>query len=315
MAPRPLSPSERRRRAATRLAAAGLGVLVAGAALALVWPKADRSLTQNTLTSVVDLAKPPTRAVTVLLIGSDAERPGDPTNGAAPSGPANSDALLMLRVQPDGPLQVLELPIEAAVQLPGQKRPQSLGSLYRIGGAALVADAVRELLNLPPAQPDRYVVVARGGLRQLIDGLGKLDVSPLRSMRYVDRRQGLKIDLEAGLQRLDGRQVEHMVRYRDASDGEAGRRQQQQQLLRTLMRELGQPARLSQLASLAREVLASSDTNLSEAELLSLLVASLAQGETVEFSELPLEPAQKAHGSLRQLSSAAALPPSWQTMP
>ncbi len=221
-------------------------------ALALLWPRADRSLQNEAAGSVADLAKPPTRPVTVLLIGSDAQRPGDPSNAAAPLGPANSDALMLLRVQPAGPLQLLELPIEAAVQLPGQTKPQALGGLYRQGGVALVADAVRELVALPPGQPDRYVVIGRAGLRQLIDALGALDVSPLRAMRYSDRSQKLTIDLQAGLQRLDGRQVEHMVRYRDPTAGEAGRRQQQQQLLRSLMRELVQPARLPELASLAR---------------------------------------------------------------
>ena len=315
MAPRLLPLSERRRRALTRLAAAGLGALAATGLLALIWPRADRSAAPEALSTLADLAKAPTRPVTVLLIGSDAERPGDPGNGAAPAGPANSDALLLLRVQPSGPLQVLQIPIEAAVQLPGQQRPQALGSLYRQGGVALVADAVRDLLRLPPGQPDRYVVVGRGTLRQLIDGLDALEVSPPRAMHYNDRHQNLVIALQAGLQRLDGRQVEHLVRYRDPLDGESGRRQQQQLVLRSLARELGLSERLPLLAPLTRQVLASSDTNLSEGELLSLLVAGLAQRDAISFSELPLLPAGPGHGGLRQLAAEAALPPSWLNVP
>ena len=309
MAPRPVPPSIRRRRAAVRIGVAVAGALLGLGALSLLWPRADRNLTNHSLASLADLAKSPSRPVTVLLIGTDADRPGDASNGAAPPGAANSDALLLLRVQPDGPLQVLELPIETAVQLPGQRRPQALGSLYRQGGVALVGDAVRELLRMAPGQPDRYVVIGRAGLRQLIDDLGQLDVSPPRAMRYSDRRQNLTIALEAGLQRLDGRQVEHLVRYRDPVAGEAGRRQQQQVLLRTLVRELGQPARLPALAALARQVLADSSTNLSEGELLSLIAAGLAQPEAISISELPLEPAK---GPLRQLAAEAQLPADWQ---
>jgi len=302
----------RRRRAALRLASAGCGVALGLAFLGLLWPRADRSLQPKTSGSLADLAKPPSRAVTVLLIGIDAERPGDPRNGAAPAGPANSDALMLLRVQPAGPLQLLELPIEAAVQLPGQKKPQALGGLYRQGGVALVADAVRELVALPPGQPDRYVVIARQGLRQLIDAMGALDVSPPRAMRYSDRSQKLSIDLQAGLQRLDGAKVEQMVRYRDPAAGEAGRRQQQQQLLRSLMRELVQADRLSQLAALARLVLSDSQSNLSEGELLSLLAAGLAQPDALEVSELPLEPADPRHKTLRQLAPLPGGLPAWQ---
>ena len=280
----------------------GLGVALGVTVLGVVWPRTDRSQEPEPLGRVADLAQPPTRPVTVLVIGSDADRPGDRSNGAAPPGPANSDALLLLQVQPQGPLQVLELPIESAVQLPGQQRPQALGSLYRQGGVALVADAVRELAGLPSGQPDRYVVIPRGALRQLIAALGAIDLSLPRAIRYTDRRQNLHIDLQAGLQRLDGQQVEHLVRYRDPEAGEAGRRQQHELLVRALLRDLAQPGRLPLLAPLARQMLASTQTDLSEAELLSLLAAGLSQGDAVDFKALPLEPAQPQHKGLRQLA-------------
>ena len=302
MAPRPVPASVRRRRAAVRLAVAGLGVALGVVALDLVWPRSDRSQEPEVPGRVADLAQPPTRPVTVLVIGSDADRPGDRSNGAAPLGPANSDALLLLQVQPQAPIQVLELPIEAAVQLPGQQRPQALGSLYRQGGVALVADAVRELAGLPSGQPDRFAVIPRAALRQLIAALGAIDLSPPRAMRYTDKRQNLRIDLQAGLQRLDGQQVEQLVRYRDPVAGEEGRRQQHELLLRALLRDLAQPARLPLLATLARQMLTETQTDLSEAELLSLLAAGLSQGEAVDFKTLPLEPAQPQHKGLRQLA-------------
>jgi LCP family protein required for cell wall assembly len=303
----------RRRRAAVRLAVAGLGVVLGVAGLGLLWPRSDRSQEPEALGRVAELAQPPTRPVTVLVIGSDGDRSGDRSNGAAPPGPANSDALLLVRVQPQGPLQVLEIPIEAAVQLPGQQRPQALGSLYRQGGVALVADAVRELTGLPSGQPDRYAVIPRGALRQLIAALGAIDLSPPRAMRYSDRRQSLRIDLQAGLQRLDGQQVEQFVRYRDALTGEAGRRQQHELLVRALLRELSQPSRLPLLAPLARQMLAQTQSDLSEAELLSLLAAGLNRGDAVDFTALPLDPPQPQHKGLRQLAPGAAAALGWGT--
>jgi len=304
MEPRPLPPSERRRRAVLRVSAASLGFGLGLAALSLLWPRADRTLQPAALASAADLAKAPTRAVTVLVIGVDAEHAGDASNGAAPAGPANSDALLLLRVRPAGAVQVLPLPIEAAVQLPGQQRPQPLGSLYRQGGVALVADAVRELTGLPPGQPDRYVVLGRSDLRTLIEAMGRIDVSPIQAMRYSDRSQKLRIDLQAGLQRLDGIQVEHMLRFRDAATGEDSRRQQHLQLLRSLLRELAQPARLPLLAPLARQLLSGVGTNLSEGEVLSLLAAGLSHGSELEVTSLPLLPAGPGAGrqGLRQLA-------------
>ena len=291
-----------RRRGAVRLTAAGLGVALGLGVLGLAWPRKDRSLAPETLESPADLAKPPARPVTVLVVGVDADRLTDPSNGAAPPGPANSDALLMVQVQPAGPLQVLEIPIELPVQLPGQSKPQALGSLYRQGGVALVADAVRELLGLPPGQPDRYAVVGRATLRQLVDGLDRLDVSPPIAMRYVDQRQKLRIDLQAGLQRFDGQQIEQLVRFRSPTSGEAGRRAQHQLVLRSLLRELALPLKRPLLAGLGHSLLPQTQTNLTEGELLSLLAAGLSQHDGVQITAFPS-------------AASGTAPPVWPSSP
>ena len=135
MAPRPAPASVRRRRAAIRLAVAGLGVVLGVAGLGLLWPRSDRSQEPEALGRVADLAQPLTRPVTVLVIGSDAEKVGAPINKAAPAGPANADALLLVRINPEGPLQVLNLPTELAVNLPGQKGVKRLGDGFHTKSA------------------------------------------------------------------------------------------------------------------------------------------------------------------------------------
>ncbi len=204
----------------------------------MAWPRTDPR-------SSADLAEPPRRPITLLVVGLDSDRlPGAPAPAPAEPKPAtptgaqepaegqkppaalkppvapNSDALLLVRIDPAGPLQVLALPTEVAVNVPGQKGPQPLGSLFRLGGVALTADGVRELLRLEPGQPDRFVVLSRSGLRGMVNLIGRLEVNPPRKMRYEDRAQNLRIDLQSGLQQLDGSQVEQLLRYRDPSVGE-----------------------------------------------------------------------------------------------
>ena len=53
------------------------------------------------------------------------------------------------------------------------------------------------------------------------------------------------------------------------------------------------------------------ETNLSPSETLSLLAAGLDASRAVQFSTLPLEPADEKHGGLRQLE-AGATPPLWK---
>jgi LCP family protein required for cell wall assembly len=226
----------------------------------------------------------------VLVIGVDSDRLKDPLNGAAPLGPANNDALMLLRINPSGPLQVLTIPPSLAVQLPGQRALQPLGTLYRIGGPALTADAVRELVGLPSEQPERYVVISRAGLRDLVDGLGGVNANPPMEMRYRDKSQNLAIQLDGGLQKLHGRPIEQLARFRDPLNPDDSRQDNQQEVARSLLQELAIPAQLGRVPGLVRNLQGQVTTNLSEAEILSLLAAGLAQPDTVQFSSIPLAP-------------------------
>lgn len=287
-------------------AAVATGGALAGLALVgLIWPKGDRAYEAPPEITPANLAEKPRRPVTVLVIGLDSDRLGAPSNGAAPAGPANADALLLVRVQPKGPLQVLNLPTELAVRLPGTKQPLALGSLYRRGGVALTADAVRELTGLHAPAPDRYLVLSRGALRQLINGMGGLEIDPPRTIRYRDRAQKLSIDLQGGLQRLGGQQVEHLVRYRDRWLGPSDRRRTQQRVAIALRERLQQSEPLTVLPTLLSQLQEEVDTNLTPLEALSLMAAGLDDSRPIAFATLPLDPPKPAHGALRQLSRDA----------
>ena len=83
--------------------------------------------------------------------------------------------------------------------------------------------------------------------------------------------------------------------------------------MRSLLRELALPEQLGQLAYLLKSLNNQGViTNLSQPETLSLLAAGLDQGESVEFTRLPLAPAMaSARGaslSLREISSSGPEP-------
>ncbi|MFZ0408772.1 MAG: LCP family protein [Cyanobium sp.] len=285
-----------------------IGAIVGATALDGIWHRQDRALQPKSELTPGTLAEKPRRPITLLVIGSDAEHLGDASNGAAPAGPANADALLLIRVDPSGPLQVLNLPRELAVKLPGSRQPVALGELYRRGGVALTSDAVRELTGLQPPRPDRYLVLPRGALRDLINGLGGLEIDPPRTMRYQDKAQNLKIDLQGGLQQLGGAQVEQLVRFQDKWLAESGRRSDQELVVSALQDRLRQPEQLAKLPYLLQMLQGKVDTNLSPKETLSLLAAGLNSARPISFVTLPLDPAKASHGKLRQLSISARPP-------
>jgi hypothetical protein len=109
--------------------------------LGLVWPLKDRATPPRQEITAATLAEKPQRPITVLVIGIDADRIGDSVNGAAPRGPANSDALLLVRVNPKGPLQVLNLPPELAVNLPyGRKRALEIAATIAMDPELMLLD-------------------------------------------------------------------------------------------------------------------------------------------------------------------------------
>jgi len=299
LAPAQPRPQRRtRERAALRLLAAGMGLAASLALLGAIWPERDRAVREQGPPSATDLAEPPNRAITVLLIGSDADRPG----------PANSDALLLVQVNPENPLQLLSLPVETAVQLPGDQQPVALGSLYKRGGPALVAGAVAQLVGLPPGQPDRYVVLPRAALRELVDGLGRVELSPDRSMRYVDKTQNYRIQLEGGLQVMDGQQVEQMLRFRDTTNGEERRRDRQQMAVESILRQMAQRQQLQQLPTLLDQLQNQVETNLTRHEALSLFAVALRPGEQIQFRTLPLRLPVNPKSQLRELDAQVHTP-------
>ncbi|MDA1247080.1 MAG: LCP family protein [Cyanobacteria bacterium] len=296
----------RRGPALLRLSAAAVGMVMGAISIGVFWPSRDQGNQPLQQLTPADLAKRPSRSITLLVIGLDSERPGDPLNKAAPPGAANADALLLVRVNPQGPLQVLSLPPNLAVQLPGQKRPQGLGSLYRVGGVALTADAARNLVRLESGQPERFLVLGRSSLRNLVDGLGSIAVNPTQALRYEDKSQRFSINLQGGLQRLKGNQIEQLVRYRDPNRPEESRQDHQQLVVGSLLRELALPERLGELAKLLQSLNNEGVvTNLSQPETLSLLAAGLDQAESVQFTSMPLKPATSG---LREISNSAPEP-------
>jgi hypothetical protein len=153
-------------RTALRLGSIVLGVGATGWLLTVLWPEPDRvakdgSANRDALTS---LAPFPSSPVTVLVVGIDADQLGEPSNQAAPLGRANADALMLFRISADEPLQVLQIPSELAVQLPGNGPPTSLSSLWQSGGVALLNDAIQDILGSTQQSPQRYVGDASQGL-------------------------------------------------------------------------------------------------------------------------------------------------------
>ena len=296
-------------RTVLRLSSIALGVGATGWMLSLLWPEPDRAAKEALTKSdaITNLAPFPSAPVMVLVVGIDANQLGESSNQAAPLGRANADAMLLLRVSAEEPLQVLQLPSEIAVQLPGSDSPTSLSSLWQSGGVALLNDAIQDILGSTQQVPQRYVVMPRTALRTLVDGLGDVDLVLDQTYQHNDQSQGYSINLQAGRQRLNGEKAEQFARYRPTPLDNANRRNRQQDLILALVEQVKDSSVISTLPLLVSRLDDELDTNLSRLEQLSLAAALIASPLPVRITQVPL--AKRVDNQmLRQIKPDQTLP-------
>jgi LCP family protein required for cell wall assembly len=136
------------------------------------------------------------------------------------------------------------------------------------GGATLTARVVSRTLN--NVAIDRYVRVNNSAVRELVDLMGGVEIYIPFPMQYKDVSQNLYIDLKPGWQTLNGSQVEQFARFRADGNGDIGRVQRQQVLLKALRQRLLNPTVLPRLPQILGVMQQYVDTNLSLEETMAL---------------------------------------------
>lgn len=244
-----------------------------GATLALFTPLSPfiAPLTQGTVSKAklwrkgfpYDIARP----VNILVMGID--RVPDALKGSAEVFAGRSDTMLLIRLDPtDSSVRILSIPRDTQVQIPGVGIAK-INDANVEGGPALAARVVSRTLDDVPI--DRYVRVTTDAFRELVDLVGGVEVFVPLPMRYVDNTQNLKIDLEPGWQTLNGEQAEQFSRFRNDQNGDIGRVQRQQALLKALRQRLVNPTVLPRLPEAIRVMQKYVDTNLSLEEMLAIV--------------------------------------------
>ena len=298
-------------RAILRVLVTLAGVGATGWALSAVWPEQDRVArgAPPSVDNPASLAPFPLQPVTLLLVGVDADNLRATSNQAAPQGPANADALMLLRISSAEPLELLQVPVELAVQLPGRREPTAIGGVWQSGGVSLTIDALREIIGLPEGVPQRYVVMSRSGLRAVVEALGEVEVTLNKSYQRTDKAQDYTVNLQAGRQSLDGAQAEQLVRFSKDSLDHPNRRIRQRILLRAMISQMQEPSGIGVVQGLLEDIAGQVDTNLSEAEMLGLAAALIASPSPANVTQLPLAP-RAGEQILRQLKPGLS-PPLW----
>lgn len=181
-----------------------------------------------------------------------------------------SDTLMLATLDPDkNQAALLSIPRDTRVKIAGHGFDK-INSAYAYGGRKLTQSTVESLLN---THIDHYIEIDIHGFIKIIDALGGVDIDVEKRMYYEDPWDddgGLYIDLQPGMQHMDGKTAVTYVRYRD-EEGDIGRIRRQQNFMKAVMDKVVSPTVIPKLPAIVSAVSDSVDTDMSITEILSFL--------------------------------------------
>lgn len=127
---------------------------------------------------------------------------------------------------------------------------------------------ISEIENMLSIKVDNYAIVSIDAFNKIVDAIGgvEVDVPALdngRGLHYDDYSQDLHIHLEPGLQLLDGKQAEGLVRFRHGyAEGDVGRIKTQQLFLESFAKKVMSPQIITKVPQIASVLFSSIKTDI-----------------------------------------------------
>lgn len=164
---------------------------------------------------------------TYLVVGSDSaedlteEQRQEVRTG--PRGGGRTDTIMLLHTG-DGPNLLLSFPRDSLVEIPGHGTTK-INSAYAQGGPKLLVRTIEQNTGI---RVDDYIEIGFGGVINMVDAVGGIEICPKEAMRDPDAR----LDIEAGCQEADGATALGYARSRKTSGlGDIARARHQREVV------------------------------------------------------------------------------------
>ncbi len=159
----------------------------------------------------------PKTSYTILMLGKEDD--------------GRADTIILCHMQIDtGTIRILSFPRDTRVLTAhkGTLVMDKVSHAFRWGGLELLTHSIQEFLRIPV---DHTVVIDLVIFRKIIDAIGGVEVDVEKDLKYTDKAQGLTININKGLQVLNGENAEGYVRYRSDGLGDLGRIERQKKFI------------------------------------------------------------------------------------
>lgn len=199
-----------------------------------------------------DVEPVPQGSKNVLLLGLDA-RDG---------GTGRTDTIMVANVDFDtGKINLLSVPRDSRVFLEGKY--DRINAAYVYGGIDMITESVENLLDI---ELDHYAIIYFQGFVEVVDLLGGVKVNVPERMYHPNEG----IDLQPGVQALDGDDALGYARYRYTENGDLDRARHQQEILEALRKKVFSPSTVTKIPELITIAYEYIETDLTNSELMKL---------------------------------------------
>lgn len=147
-----------------------------------------------------------------------------------------------------------------------------LNAIYRGKNVVPLVEEIQELLDV---KIDYYLIFDTEMVHELVDAVGGVEIEVPMRMKYDDPTQNLHIDLQKGLQVLNGKQAEMFVRFRHNNDmtvgysmGDLDRTKVQQTFIKAFAKTALSASNIPKYPELIKIALEHTDTNVTVREAL-----------------------------------------------
>ena len=184
----------------------------------------------------------------------------------------STDTMLVCRYNPRSQeAGILSIPRDTFVgEDINNARPENkINAFYMLGGEEKALEAVNKVTGLDTKY---YLLVDTKFIEELVDIIGGIEFDVPIDMKYNDKKQKLNINLKKGKQRLNGEQVEGLVRFRHNNDGSTypyeygiedyGRMKTQRAVIKTIAKQAIQFKNITEINNILDAFYANVKTNI-----------------------------------------------------
>lgn len=184
-----------------------------------------------------------------------------------------ADSMVIVSYDPkEQRLAMLSVPRDIWTQIPGHGYDK-INHAYAYGGHELAIDTVERTLGI---DINHWVTLSFEGFMEVIDAVGGVEIDVPTRLYYDDPYDdrlggdGLVIDIEPGLQTMDGLTALKYARFRADEEGDVGRMRRQQEVIQAVIKKAATPAILARVPQLIPAMYSAVGTDMSVAEMLKL---------------------------------------------